>query len=45
MQPSDIVNQDLKDAVHGSIKLPQIIFDIIDTTQFQRLRQIKQMGQ
>ena len=32
------------DPVHGHIDLPQICVDIIDTPQFQRLRDLKQMG-
>lgn len=32
------------DPIHGVIELPSIIFDIINTEFFQRLRNLKQLG-
>ena len=32
------------DPVHGSIRLHPLLVDIIDTSQFQRLRDVKQLG-
>lgn len=34
----------MKDAVHGNIKIPPLCVAIMDTPQFQRLRDIKQLG-
>ena len=34
----------IKDAIHGSIELDPVLAAIIDTPQFQRLRNIKQLG-
>ncbi|KAI9499236.1 HD phosphohydrolase domain-containing protein [Zychaea mexicana] len=34
----------INDAVHGHIKLDSYSFDFIDTVQFQRLRDLKQLG-
>lgn len=36
--------RNLSDPIHNSIDLPIKLFDIIDTPQFQRLRDIKQLG-
>lgn len=32
------------DPVHGWIEYPEIIFEIVDTIEFQRLRNIRQLG-
>lgn len=32
------------DPIHGIIELPEIIFEIINTEFFQRLRNLKQLG-
>ena len=32
------------DRIHGHIQLPKVLLKIIDTPQFQRLRNISQMG-
>jgi len=36
--------RNITDPIHGSFDLPMKLFDIIDTPQFQRLRDIKQLG-
>ena len=36
--------QDLQDSVHGSISLDSLYWDIIDTPQFKRLQNLKQLG-
>lgn len=45
-QPDEFWSQqrNITDPLHGSIDLPLKLFSIIDTPQFQRLRDIKQMG-
>ncbi|XP_071176567.1 deoxynucleoside triphosphate triphosphohydrolase SAMHD1-like [Mytilus edulis] len=40
----DNFQQILNDSIHGIIKLHPFLFKIIDTPQFQRLRNIKQLG-
>ncbi len=44
--PDDLRNEQRKylDPVHGYIGFDQEVWDIIDTPQFQRLREIKQLG-
>lgn len=32
------------DPVHGKIEYPELIFQIVDTIEFQRLRNVKQLG-
>lgn len=32
------------DQIYGAIEFPTYIFDIVDTVEFQRLRNLKQMG-
>lgn len=32
------------DVIHGAIELPKYVFSIIDTIEFQRLRNLKQLG-
>jgi HD superfamily phosphohydrolase len=34
----------VNDPIHGHIDLPQFVVDVIDTAQFQRLRDLKQLG-
>lgn len=34
----------VSDVIHGQIELPDICWQIIDTAQFQRLKNIKQLG-
>jgi deoxynucleoside triphosphate triphosphohydrolase SAMHD1 len=34
----------INDPVHGHIMLPDYCLDVVDTPQFQRLRDLKQMG-
>ena len=36
--------QIFNDPIHGSIQLDQVLVDVIDTPEFQRLRRIKQTG-
>ncbi|XP_036362954.1 deoxynucleoside triphosphate triphosphohydrolase SAMHD1 homolog isoform X1 [Octopus sinensis] len=37
-------DQVFQDAIHGAMQLPSLCVDIMNTTQFQRLRNIKQLG-
>ncbi|XP_052834274.1 deoxynucleoside triphosphate triphosphohydrolase SAMHD1-like [Octopus bimaculoides] len=37
-------DQVFQDAIHGAMQLPPLCVDIINTIQFQRLRNIKQLG-
>uniref|UniRef100_A0AAZ1X6P1 HD domain-containing protein n=1 Tax=Oreochromis aureus TaxID=47969 RepID=A0AAZ1X6P1_OREAU len=39
-----IPHQVFNDPIHGHIELPPLLVKIIDTPQFQRLRNIKQLG-
>lgn len=32
------------DVIHGTVSYPKYVFDIIDTAEFQRLRNLKQLG-
>lgn len=34
----------IKDPIHGHIYMPQEVVEFIDTPQFQRLRDLKQLG-
>lgn len=43
-QLEDIDGRIFKDPVHGSVILNQVLTAIVDTPQFQRLRDIKQLG-
>lgn len=46
LDPSDLLDTPLivHDPIHGSFSLPEIAWKIIDTSEFQRLRLIKQTG-
>uniref|UniRef100_UPI00358F1901 deoxynucleoside triphosphate triphosphohydrolase SAMHD1 isoform X2 n=1 Tax=Myxine glutinosa TaxID=7769 RepID=UPI00358F1901 len=46
IQDTDLLNQPkvFNDPVHGHIELPSLLVKIVDTPQFQRLRDIKQLG-
>uniref|UniRef100_UPI00358EFFD1 deoxynucleoside triphosphate triphosphohydrolase SAMHD1-like n=1 Tax=Myxine glutinosa TaxID=7769 RepID=UPI00358EFFD1 len=46
IEDTDLLNQPkvFNDPVHGHIELPSLLVKIVDTPQFQRLRDIKQLG-
>lgn len=38
------MEKSITDPIHGEVKYPKYVFDIIDTAEFQRLRNLKQLG-